>query len=154
MIVIRDALVKDMNALKDIDLRSYQYPLSQDTWSRVLVDSPCKVFLATIGTRTVGFIVLEAHETRGLQVQRLAVSALFRGKGIATELLAKAESLARDLHIDKLSATVPEIHCLPGDPDDISLWLKFKGFRAVGIRRGFYHMYGDYLDGFVFEREV
>ena len=42
---------------------------------------------------------------------------------------------------------------MPGDPDDVTEFLDYMGFKATGeIRYDFCVMYGDSVDGFIFER--
>jgi GNAT superfamily N-acetyltransferase len=152
VIKIHEVSVKDLNVLKDIDTRSNFYPLEDDAWVYAVVDGHCANYGATIGKVMVGFALAEQADT--LLIMRLCVRPNFRHHGVGTALVDKMVGLAQDLHVTTLSITIPEIHCLPGDPDDVSLWLKWKGFRATKVLRDIYYMYGDKIDGFRFERKI
>jgi ribosomal protein S18 acetylase RimI-like enzyme len=152
MINIHEVSVKDLNTLKDIDLRSNFYPLEEDAWAYSVVDGHCANYGASIGKVMVGFVLAEQIET--LMILRLCVRPNYRHHGVGTKLMDKMASLARDLHVSTMSIIIPEIHCLPGDPDDVSLWLKWRGFRATKILKDGFYMYGDKIDGFKFERKV
>ena len=152
MIKIHEVSVKDLSILKDIDLRSNFYPLEEDAWAYAVVDGHCANYGASIGKVMVGLALAEQADS--LMILRLCVRPNFRHNGVGSALMAKMVSLAEDLHVNTLSITIPEIHCLPGDPDDVSLWLKWKEFRATKILKDIYYMYGDTIDGFKFERKI
>jgi GNAT superfamily N-acetyltransferase len=152
VIKIHEVSVKDLSILKDIDLRSNFYPLEDDAWAYAVVDGQCANYGASIGKVMVGFALAEQSES--LLIMRLCVRPNYRHNGVGSKLMDKMVSLAHDLHVPTLSITIPEIHCFPGDPDDVSLWLKWKGFRATKVLKNIYYMYGDTIDGFRFERKI
>lgn len=159
MIKVREAGVKDITTLKDLDLKCQIYPADPDLWAYLLTPATKGVYLAHIGHTPVGYAVcadIEILETKQkhVRIQLFGSLARFRGNGVGKALLEKVEDLARNLHIKWVSAVIPEIHCLPDDPDDVSLWLRFQGFRAKRIVKDGFVMYGDKHDGFVFEKEV
>jgi len=152
MIKVVTATAKDLPTLQDLDLKTYHYPLSDKGWKYALIDSPCKVGMAQIGTTYVGFALFEQADG-ALDIHRLGVLSKFRGLGAGKTLLQTANALARDLHSLKLRVIVPSCHC-ENDKDNVSNWLKGQGFRAKGVKTDFFKMYGDLYDGYLFERGV
>jgi GNAT superfamily N-acetyltransferase len=144
-------MVRDLPMLKDLDLKTYDYPMNEAQWQHIQeLDA---MYIVTIGKRDIGFTVLEACDDC-LNCHRLGVLRRFRGQGVGKYLLNEAVALARDLHKPKLTTVIPEINCLPGHPDDVSLWLKWQGFRAFGVKRNLFYMYGECVDGILFAKEV
>ena len=153
MVKINDVGVRDMGCMKDIDLKASIYPAEPAAWAYTVVDGNCVNFGAYIGDKMVGFIITEQRENV-LRILRLKVHPDYTCSLAAEALIEKAESLARDLHVKRLTMVVPEIHCMPGDPDDESIDLNSIGFVAKSIVKDAFVMYGDTIDGFRFEREV
>ena len=153
MMNIVPSLVKDLNLLKDVDLKTYHYPLTDEAWTHALVKSPCSVCTVRISKTHVGYMIVEPQELN-LRIHRLGVREKFRGNGVGKRLLERAEQLACDGKYAYLEVVVPDIHCIPGDLDNVALWLKFQGFRASGVLGDYFHMYGDDHDGYLFKRKV
>jgi len=147
------ASAKDLTALKDLDLKTYHYPLSDEAWKRALVDSPCVVYTLRISRTHIGYMVAEPKELK-LSVHRLGIVPKYRGMGGGKRLLKRVDELAHDTSYTHLQAVIPDIHCIPNDPDNVSLWLKFQGFKATKVLSNYFYMYGDYRDGYLFERKV
>ena len=151
MIQTATATAKDLAVVKDLDLKCYPYPLENDAWTFVFVDSTCVVHIVYVYNKPVGFQILEPIESN-LRVWRLGVLRKFNGRGAGKALLARADEFRAAIKAPVLDTVVPEIHCLPGDPDDVSVWLKFQGFKATKVKKDYFDMYGRKYDGFVFER--
>jgi hypothetical protein len=153
MVKINSVGVRDLGCMKDIDLKASIYPADAEAWAYAVVEGNCVNFGAYIGDKMVGFILTEQHENV-LRILRLKVHPDFTCSLAYESLVSKAESLARDLHVKRLTIVIPEIHCMPGDPDDQSVDLNAIGFMAKGIVKDAFVMYGDTIDGFRFERDV
>lgn len=151
MIDVKIAMAKDIFTLKTIDLRSYHYPMTDDQWKHVFSNSGCLAYVANFSRAKVGFAILEPRGTN-MRIHRLGVTPKFRGMGVGSALMDKAEELRRATMSKKLEIEIPEIHCIPNDPDNVSLWLKFNGFEAGQVREGAFPMYGEMYDGYIFER--
>lgn len=151
MMKVVTATAKDLTLIRDLDVRTYFYPLTNDGWAYVFNDNACVVYLCTIGKRSIGFMILEPSGNN-MRLHRLGILRQFRGLGAAKLLMRKAEEFRAATKSAALEVTVPEIHCAPGDPDDVSVFLKWQGFKATGVKTDFYSMYGRKYDGFVFER--
>jgi len=151
MMEVVPATAKDRLILQDIDIKTYFYPVSDEGWAHVLTDSSCMAYLVRIGHKHVAYMILEPSKDN-LSVHKLGVLKQYRGLGAAKKLLERAEELKQATKSRALEVLVPEVHCLAGDPDDVSLFLKFQGFKAAGVRKDFFRMYGRRYDGIVFER--
>ena len=153
MINVKSVGLRDLGALKDVDLKASIYPATSEAWVYAIDRGNCVNYGAYIGIKMVGFVILEQAE-KVLKILRLKVHPQFKYQNVEETLLAKASDLARDLHIYTLEITVPEIHCLPGDPDDESVFLKGHGFTAYRVVKDAFKMYGRAYDGFVFKKGV
>lgn len=145
------ATAKDASTIQALDLKCYHYPLENDAWSWIFLESTCVTYMVYIHKKAVGYGVIEAVGDN-LRIWRLGVLKQFRGLGAAKALLKRAEELRAATKSKALDVVIPEIHCLPEDPDDVSVFLKLQGFRAVGIKKDRFDMYGCKYDGFIFER--
>lgn len=150
---LRDGQPRDTNYLKDIDLKSYHYPWGGDKW-KLLDEKDHSVCLAIEALKPVGFVIWKGEKALDC-ILRLAVKPQNRGRGIGTMLLDRVFSAARVKRFREISTVVPEIHCLPGHPDDVSQWLLAYGFLArPPIIKEYAQMYGELVDGFQFFCEV
>lgn len=155
-ISVRWACGRDVNYLKDIDLKSYQYPWGIEEWRQLQSNEGMRAFVATQLVEPVGFaILLDKPEKQELEILKLGVKSGSREQGAGTQLLCFAEEAALDDGLRKMSLVVPEIKCLPGHPDDVSQWLLRHGYRAeVPILKEHFRMYGQWVDGFRFAKQV
>lgn len=141
---------RDVNLVKDLDLKCYHYPWTPKEWADTVGNDVAKWCLATIRDRPVGFAIWRQEKNTGL-LERIGVLPDSRKQGIGTELLRYVLRCVRNRGAPKLSLMVPEIHCCPGHPDDVSAWLLARGFRAEPpITPKYAYMYGQWVDGFCF----
>ena len=145
------SMAKDICSLKDLDLKTYHYQIDDNGWKYAFSDDGCVVYTIKISRTHIGFMITQPHR-HNLRIVRMGVRKRYRGLGAGKKLLQKAEEMQVVTMAHKLEAEVPEIHCLPGDPDDVSMWLKFQGFRATRVRADAFPMYGNLYDGILFER--
>jgi N-acetylglutamate synthase-like GNAT family acetyltransferase len=141
----------------EIDLRTYDYPLGYVEIKDMLMskDHTCLI-AADEQHQVVGFAVLKSDRPKGvMEVVRLAVHPKHRGLGAAKLLLEKAEEFCVTCKLHEMFINVPETKCIPRDPDDVSRWLKFQGFKAVTpLLKDAFEMYGGKVDGIKFVRPV
>ena len=68
------------------------------------------------------------------------------------------ETAVRDCNralCEGMKVVVPHIHCVPGDPDDVSVFLNKVDFVPTGrIIHDWREMYGEEVDGYEFERKI
>lgn len=145
---------RDVNLVKDLDLKCYHYPWSSEQWAATAGASPSEWCLATLADRLVGFAIWR-QEKDTTSLQRLGVKPDSRNQGVGTGILGHVLRCACTRGVTKLSLVVPEIHCFPGHPDDVSSWLLARGFRAEPpIISKYAYMYGQWSDGFCFVKAV
>jgi len=161
--VIRLSRPTDINNLRDLDIKCYDYPLTMDQW-QALVSASGKVEEARcvlvelqnpVGSnKPIGFGVWQKHEGDFL-VLRIGVHKEYRRKGIGQLIVDTIQNDASKKGIKLITITVPDLHCTPGDPDDVSKFLLATGFRPSGkIIHNFKRMYGQDRDGYVFEMKI
>lgn len=145
---------RDVNLVKDLDLKCYHYPWSAEEWTATVGDDPAQWCLATIRDRPVGFAIWRISPGEVI-LNRLGVRPDARKQGIGTELLRHVIRYARARLAQKITLMVPELHCFPGHPDDVSAWLLTRGFRAEPpIVHKYAYMYGQWVDGFCFVKPI
>ena len=152
----------DVSTITNLDLKCYHYPMDLDEWKEFLqtINDTNKVVVLELGRRAVGFTAYELVEAikegdSYVQVTRLGVHPEYRDRGFGSMLVKNVETAARRMKADKVSFLVPEIHCCPGDPDDVTHFLNFNGYYASGvIEYNYKRMYGRVIDAFYFTKEL
>jgi hypothetical protein len=157
--VIRLTRPTDANVLSSLDLKCYPYPLTLDKWKDLANNSgkkaAPKVVVCEVLRKPCGFAVWNSEDFEVARIIRLGVVPASRKKGLGTLLLNKVKHYSQIKQIDKLQVIVPDIHCQPGDPDDVSGFLSKSLFHTTGeVIHDFRYMYGDWRDGYVFERNI
>lgn len=162
-ISVRRGGSRDVNYIKDIDMKSYQYPWPHERWVTLSKDETYYWCVASRDVEPVGFAVWRDIQfevprlkfTPTISIERLAVKPFDRGEGIGTALLSYIYEYAEDHFFNRVVTVVPEINCLPGDPDDISAWLLLQGFKAERpILRNCAYRYGEFVDCYLFAKSL
>jgi ribosomal protein S18 acetylase RimI-like enzyme len=129
--------------LKDIDIKSYDYPWL-DEWSTLskyvvngVIRQEGKDF------RVVGFYAVKPGEI--CTIHKLAVRPAFRQQEVGTELLNDIEKNCRKWKLGTMEATLHEENTLG------LKWAGLKGFKAVGIE---IEHYPDGRDGIILRKEL
>lgn len=148
---IRSIMIKDLNWLMDIDIKSYEYPWSIEQWKKLADGLQYVILVALVKNVPVGFVAYD--RTQGeVEILRIAVKPSYRRKGIGTKLLYTVEKGAGTLN--RIRIVVPEIQCFPGHEDDVSQWLLKRGYVAVPpILKNHFQFCGNNIDGFTFIKE-
>lgn len=161
----------DINHLRDLDIKCYPYPLEMQDWHKLVngagKKSEARVIIVEWNGTPIGFAVwnyeqIERKDKQGqtetldvAYVVRLGVAPAYRRRNVGMLLRDTVLIDARKKSLDVVRMTVPDLHCNPGDPDDVSVWLNRMGFRATGeIKERFMVMYGDWREGYIFESPV
>lgn len=161
---IRLSRPTDINNLRDLDVKCYDYPLNMEQWQALISSSGkseearCVLveYQSAIGSgnKPIGFGVWQKNE-REFNILRLGVHKDYRRQGIGTLIIDTIVKDAVKKAIKQIFVTVPDLHCEPGDPDDASQFLVAVGFKTNGkIVPEFRHMYGQYRDGYTFEKNI
>lgn len=157
MIFVHSANQRDLNAIFEIDLRTYDYPLSYIEIKELLTSKEHFCVIASDDAHcVVGFAIFKKHMADGyLEIERIGVKAKSRHLGIGTRLLQAGDDYSFSNKLHEMFIIVPETKCLPGDPDDVSRWLRASGFKAVlPLYKEQFKMYGRTVDGIKFTRCV
>lgn len=157
--VVRLTRPDDINDVTMMDLRCYPYPMPMKEWQERIQGSgkqdQARIIVVEVYRKAAGFAMWNIDENHVGWLCRLGVLPPYRRKKLGCVLMASCVKHCADNHCDKIKAVVPSIHCKPGDPDDVSAFLHYCGFKATGeILYGYCVMYGDETDGYVFERDT
>jgi GNAT superfamily N-acetyltransferase len=151
---VRRGSNRDVNYIKDIDVKSYHYPWPHEQWVTLREDETYHWCVASLGVEPIGFATWQDHP-HAVEIHRLAVKPTMRGEGGGTALVEYICNYAGDRFFNRVVTVVPEINCLPGDPDDISGWLLMQGFKAEPpILKDHIYRYGDLVDCYTFARDL
>jgi GNAT superfamily N-acetyltransferase len=122
---IRRPLRGELNHLLDIDLKCFEDNIPLEEWRIYLDDSTYSIMVGTVQGIPAGFIMWQ-----GNMVVRLGVKPVYRKFGIGSKLLYMVENTLIQLGKKTIIIKIPESLCCPGNPIDVSGWLRRRGFRA------------------------
>ena len=128
---IRDLRLGDLAAVETIEQRAYRTPWSRSMFASELAKSTSICLGALEGDRLVGYIV-NSRYVDAWHVMNVAVDPDFQQRGIATRLLERLFELTAG---DGRRGYTLEVRVSNGDA--IRLYER-AGFKARGIRRGYY----------------
>jgi len=157
---IRASRPDDVNLLPDIDLKCYDYPDGLGEWKEFFNrPKDNKTLLIHVGKRLVGLgawcntINQETGDVTA-SVRKLCIVPAFRRRGFGTKLLTSLESHAAKDRNEVLRIIVPDVHCDPRDPHDVSGFLNRGGFTPNGIVPDWEFMFGRMADGYIWEKKI
>ena len=151
-VVIRPGGDREVNVVKDLDLKSYHYPWGAEEWQATAGKDPAKWCLAFLKSKPIGFAIWRNADDE-VDLLRIGVRIDSRGCGVGTELLLHVVKYAGMHGMSRVALTIPEINCFPGHPDDVSEWLLRRKFCATPpIVKSHVYRYGQWVDGFRFVR--
>ena len=158
--VIRLTRPTDINALKDLDLKSYQYPLDLEEWQSRITGSgkpnESKIIITEVFRKPVAYAMWSVdHEHKGIWLERLGVLPKYRLAGLGSRLVQSCLEDGHDKFCEEARVIAPSIYCEPGNEDDISVFLNKCGFNPNGeIVHDMRKMYGERVDGYIFVRKI
>ena len=128
---IKRLQLKDLNAIEEIERRSYPTPWSRSMFAGELA-KPASVCLGAFeGERMAGYMIISRY-VDAWHVMNIAVDPEFRRRGIATALLERLFELTED---ESRRGYTLEVRV--SNDAAIKLYERL-GFRSRGIRRGYY----------------
>ncbi len=128
---IRALALPDLNAIEEIERRSYTTPWSRSMFAGELAKPAALCLGAFEEGRLAGYLIVSRY-VDAWHVMNIAVAPAFRRRGIATALLDKLFELTEDA--SKRGYTL-EVRV--SNDGAIKLYERL-GFSARGIRRGYY----------------
>lgn len=147
---IRQMELNDIQAIREIDDRSFPLPYSAGIWERESRNSLSRT-LIVVDDRGEGAPELRGYLNFWLildeaEIHRIAVKEEYRHSGIAGRLLQEMFKVLRDMGIVSVHLEVRQ-----SNHDAIKLYEKF-GFMIKGRRKGYYQETGE--DALILEADV
>jgi len=128
---IKRLQLKDLNAIEEIERRSYPTPWSRSMFAGELA-KPASVCLGAFeGERMAGYMIISRY-VDAWHVMNIAADPEFRRRGIAKALLERLFELTED---ESRRGYTLEVRV--SNEGAIKLYERL-GFRSRGIRRGYY----------------
>ena len=128
---VRWMIRRDMPEVLAIEHEAFEFPWSDDDFTRCLRQRNCIGMVAEVADSVVAFMIYELHRAR-LHMINFAVARTHRRLGIGTHML---EKLCGKLTPDRRSRVVLEVRetNLPAQ-----LFFRTLGFRATSVLKDFY----------------
>lgn len=158
--VIRLTRPSDINKLQALDLKCYHYPMPLKMWQEYVNGSgktgQARVVICEVFTTSAGFAMWNiAEDQESAQLLRIGVLPKFRRNGLGRLLVKSCIHDASRAKCERINVIVPDLHCDPGHPDDVSVFLGRVGFITTGkVIHSWRTMYGGWVDGYEFERKI
>jgi [ribosomal protein S18]-alanine N-acetyltransferase len=128
---IRWMIRRDMDDAMEIEQESFEFPWSEDDFTRCLRQRNCIGMVAEHEDRIVGFMIYELHKTR-LHVLNFAVAREFRRLGVGSQMMEKLIGKLSQQRRSRILLEVRETNLAA------QLFFRKSGFRAVSVLRDFY----------------
>jgi ribosomal-protein-alanine N-acetyltransferase len=128
---VRWMIRRDMREVLEIEQEAFEFPWSDEDFTRCLRQRNCIGMVAEAGDAVVAFMIYELHRNR-LHVLNFAVTRSHRRLGVGTRMMQK---LIGKLTPDRRSRIVLEVRetNLPAQ-----LFFRTMGFRAISVLKDFY----------------
>ena len=128
---VRWMIRRDMREVLDVEREAFEFPWSDEDFTRCLRQRNCIGMVAESGDSVVAFMIYELHRSR-LHVLNFAVARSHRRLGIGTRMM---EKLAGKLSPERRSRIVLEVRetNLPAQ-----LFFRSLSFRAISVLKDFY----------------
>lgn len=149
MIEFRASTQDDAHYLLDIDLKCFDLAWTPDDWREA--SEKCFATVATSKKTPIAMAVFWRSPDNDIEILRLGVKPEFRRSGIARQLIRNCMTYARECNAFEIRMLLPESRLCPGEPDDLSVWLRKTGFRAtLPLHKDAFTFYGRSEDGVAF----
>ena len=128
---IRWLIRRDMPEILAIERESFEFPWSEDDFTRCLRQRNCIGMAAEYDDQIVGFMIYELYKTR-LHLLNFAVAEPFRRQGVGGQMV---EKLVGKLSMQRRTRIMLEVR-----ETNLAAQLFFRscGFRAVNVLRSYY----------------
>ena len=128
---VRWMIRRDMREVLDVEREAFEFPWSDEDFTRCLRQRNCIGMVAESGDSVVAFMIYELHRSR-LHVLNFAVARSHRRLGIGTRMM---EKLVGKLSPERRSRIVLEVR-----ETNLAAQLFFRSlsFRAISVLKDFY----------------
>ena len=130
-IQLRWMIRRDMPEVLSIEQEAFEFPWSDEDFTRCLRQRNCIWMVAEVGDSVVAFMIYELHRTR-LQVLNFAVRRSHRRLAIGTQMMGKLFAKLSLERRDRILLEVRERN-LPAQ-----LFFRSLGYRAISVLKDFY----------------
>lgn len=130
-IQLRWMIRRDMPEVLSIEQEAFEFPWSDDDFTRCLRQRNCIGMVAEVGDSVVAFMIYELHRTR-LHVLNFAVRRSHRRLGIGTQMMGKLFAKLSVERRDRILLEVRERN-LPAQ-----VFFRSLGYRAISVLKDFY----------------
>ena len=128
---VRWMIRRDMSEVIGIEQQAFEFPWSEEDFTRCLRQRNCIGMVAEVGDSVVAFMIYELHRTR-LQVLNFAVRRSHRRLAIGTQMMGKLFAKLSLERRDRILLEVRERN-LPAQ-----LFFRSLGYRAISVLKDFY----------------
>ncbi len=130
-IQLRWMIRRDMPEVLSIEQEAFEFPWSDEDFTRCLRQRNCIGMVAEVGDSVVAFMIYELHRTR-LHVLNFAVRRSHRRLGIGTQMMGKLFAKLSVERRDRILLEVRERN-LPAQ-----VFFRSLGYRAISVLKDFY----------------
>lgn len=125
---LRWMIRRDLPTVLEIESRSFEFPLVEEDFFKILRQRNCIGMVAEIDEQVVGYMIYELHSTR-LNLLNFAVHPDYRRRGVGSEMMRKL--------VGKISASFGRRNRITADVWDANtamhLFLRHCGFVATQV---------------------
>lgn len=158
--VLRLTRPTDIGVLTNLDTKAYHYPLALEAWQEAVKGSgkkgEARIVVAELGKKAVAYGMWSIDTKKNeVVLDRLGVLPEYRLSGLGKLFILACMEFANKEMCDTIKITVPDLHCQPEDPDDVSVFLNRMGFKTTGkCIDDWKIMYGEMREGYEFTKPV
>ena len=127
---LRWMIRRDMAEVLEIEQEAFEYPWSDEDFTRCLRQRNCIGMVAEAGDSVVAFMIYELHRTR-LHVLNFAVRRSHRRFGVGRQMMEKLSTKLSAERRDRILLEVRERN-LPAQ-----LFFRSLGYRAISVLKDF-----------------
>jgi ribosomal protein S18 acetylase RimI-like enzyme len=127
--------------------------LDEEQWPTIVQQYDVRQATLGFGWSPVGFAV-GGQNHRGYYLVRLAVLPQHRRIGIGTLLTSAIVVAAKRYYHEKIFLDTFESSICPGQPGDVSAFLKSCGFRATTVNKNQFMDMGERVNGVTWELDI
>ena len=128
---VRWMIRRDMREVLDVEAEAFEFPWSDEDFTRCLRQRSCIGMVAESGDSVVAFMIYELHRSR-LHVLNFAVARSHRRLGVGTRMMEKLVGKLTPERRNRIVLEVRETN-LPAQ-----LFFRSLGFRAISVLKDFY----------------
>jgi len=159
----QEAAQKDKQALIKLDLKCYDYPLTDTEWSQILSSAPAtnplpedlnhfRCMTYRVNGQIVGYYVFnnKPDEGENMELLRLGVHPEHRTQGYGLLLIDNARSQANSNGLREIEIVIPEYWLDPQEDRGIIQFVETSGLVPEDHKRDLYYHYGKSFDGILY----